>query len=409
MVIDVRNQAGGVLTPAQRALMAQLEAARRMTLTELCTATGLPRSTAANSIARLLDNGLVREHDPIPSTRGRPSRTYSLTVAPGPIAVVVAAAHGTLVGIIELDGRVLAQVEGETLAGDADSRMPHQALASLDEAIRSAGIAAGDLSLAVVGLPGPSRFDTQPADPSVSQDLGQLWLRRFQLWGGAPADRVISRHLGRPTYSENDANLGALGEAMAGAGADSDVVLFVNLAYGTGGGLVIHGRPHRGRSRLAGEIGHLHTDDGGQLCVCGARGCFWQTRSIPALLDELAATHHRPFTLADIRDAAERDEPDVVRALVGFGHALGRHLADAVVFIDPDVVVLDGALGAAAQPIADGVRESVNRYAPPAMARGVQIMPGKLGTAAALHGAAALAHREGLIGQVIQREPLHRS
>jgi hypothetical protein len=36
-------------------------------------------------------------------------------------------------------------------------------------------------------------------------------------------------------------------------------------------------------------------------------------------------------------------------------------------------------------------------------------MPGKLGTAAALHGAAALAHREGLIGQVIQREPLHRS
>ncbi len=384
--------------------MAQLEAARTLTLTELSVTTGLPRSTAAYWIERLLDDGAVQEHEPLPGARGRPSRAFSLTVEPGPIAVIVAAAHGTSAGVIGLNGQVLAQIEGEAPVGDAASLLPTQALHCVDEAIRAAGMAADQLSLAVVGLPGPSRFDPQPANPRlIDRDAGQVWLRRFQLWGGTYADRVIAQHLGRPSYSENDANLAALGEATVGAGAGSDVVLFINLAYGTGGGLVIEGRLHRGRNRLAGEIGHLHTADNGQLCVCGARGCFWLKHSIPALLDELTATHHRPFTLADISDAAERDEPDVVRTLAGFGHALGRHLADAVVFIDPDVIVLDGVLGAAARPIADGVRDSVNRYAPPAMARGVRIVPGALGATATLHGAVALVHREGLLHQVSTR------
>jgi predicted NBD/HSP70 family sugar kinase len=381
----------------QRALVAELQAAGRLTLTELCASTGLLRSTAANTMARLVDEGVVREHGPRVGTRGRPSRTYSLSQPPGPVAVVVAAANATLVGLITLDGRVLAQHEGEALAVGADGCVPDQALASLDEVLRSAGIAPSSLSLAVVGLPGPSTFEREPTGRPVSDDAGERRTLRLQLWSGDPAHHLVSRHLGRPTYGENDANLAALGEATAGAGRDHHSVLFVNLAHGTGGGLVLGGRLHRGRSRLAGEIGHLHTDDRGPLCVCGARGCFWQNRSIPALLAELGRTHHRPFTLAAVGDAVAGDESDVVRALVGFGHALGRHLADAVVFLDPDVVVIDGSLGAAAQPIIDGVRESVHRYAPPRMARGVRIVPGELGAAAFMQGAAALAHREGLL------------
>jgi predicted NBD/HSP70 family sugar kinase len=399
-MIDVSGQGRDGQASVQRTLLTQLEAARDRTLTELCDDTGLARSTAAYWLARLVDEGLVEEHEPRPGSRGRPSRTFSLTVEPGPIAVIVAAAHGTFIGVVRLDGHVLAELEGAALAGDAGSRLADPALDAVDRSLRIAGVTAEQLSLAVVGLPGPSRFDAQPVDPESLSPVGQSWLQRFQLWGGVPAHEVIARHLGRPAYTENDANLAALGEATAGAGAGNDVVFFVNLAYGTGGGLVIHGRLHRGRSRLAGEIGHLHTADGARLCVCGARGCFWLTHSIPALLDELSSTHHRSLTLSDIRDAAERDDADVVRALVGFGHALGRHLADAIVFVDPDVIVLDGALGAAAEPIADGVRESVNRYAPPAMARGVQIVPGLLGTNAALHGAVALVHREGLIQHV---------
>jgi predicted NBD/HSP70 family sugar kinase len=222
-------------------------------------------------------------------------------------------------------------------------------------------------------------------------------LRRFQLWDGRPAGSVIAEHLRCPTYSENDANLAAAGEAASGAGAGFGTVLFVSLAFGTSAGLVSNGRLHRGRTGLAGEIGHLHAVDNGQLCQCGGRGCFWLSTSIPALLEELAAAHHQQFTVGDISAAARRDQPGVVRALVGFGYALGRRLADAVVVLDPDAIVIDGALGDAALPIVEGVSQAVHRYAPPAMARELPIIPGTLGVAAPLVGAAALARVEGLL------------
>jgi predicted NBD/HSP70 family sugar kinase len=153
---------------------------------------------------------------------------------------------------------------------------------------------------------------------------------------------------------------------------------------------------HRGRTGLAGEIGHLHTSDDGRLCECGARGCFWQTRSIPALLDEMSALHHRTFTLQDLSESAARGEPDVVRALRGLGEALGRRLADAVVFLDPDIVIVDAALGGAADAITDGIRIAVHRCAPAEMVRGLAITTGDLGGTAHVHGALALARTHGL-------------
>jgi predicted NBD/HSP70 family sugar kinase len=134
--------------------------------------------------------------------------------------------------------------------------------------------------------------------------------------------------------------------------------------------------------------------DDGRLCECGARGCFWQTLSIPALLEELSAVRGRKVTIADVSEGVARDELDVVRALRGFGEALGRRLADAVVFLDPDVIVLDSALQDAADVVAEGVRVAVRRCAPPAMVRGLPIVPGLLGNHAHIHGALGLARTE---------------
>jgi predicted NBD/HSP70 family sugar kinase len=375
----------------------------RASIAELSAATGLPRSTVAHSVATLLQVGLVHQHPAQAGARGRPSRRFSLRDQPGPIAVVVAAAHGTECGVVTTDGTVLAQRSGPPLNGDADGRLSRPALELLDEALADAGASPGDISLAVVGLPGPSTF------PRASGPLDELalssrmqHLRRFQVWDGRPAGNALSQHLGRPTYSENDANLAAAGEAVSGAGAGLNTVMFISLAFGTSAGLVINGRLHRGRTGLTGEIGHLHSVDNGQLCQCGGRGCFWLSTSIPALLEELAAAHHQRFTVADISDAARRDQHDVVRALVGFGHALGLRVADAVVVLDPDAIIIDGALGDAAGPIVEGVRGSVNQYAPPAMARDLPIVAGSLGIRAALVGAAAVARVEGLLELTVE-------
>jgi predicted NBD/HSP70 family sugar kinase len=255
------------------------------------------------------------------------------------------------------------------------------------------------LSMIVVGLPGPSGFASRPGAAVREGHTPSGHLRRFRTWDGRSPVELLSERFDCPVHIENDANLAALGEVVSGAASGLDTVLHISLAHGTGAGLVIGGRLHRGRSGLAGEIGHLHADDEGRLCQCGARGCFWHTRSVPALLDALGDAHGRAFTETDIALAAAEDDQDVVRALLGFGHALGRRLADAVVFIDPDAIVVDGSLGAASEVIAEGVHEAIRRYAPPTMARSTQIMVGTLGVRAPLLGAVGLARGEGLFNR----------
>jgi glucokinase len=73
---------------------------------------------------------------------------------------------------------------------------------------------------------------------------------------------------------DNDANVGGLGEAVHGAGAGYDPLLYVTLSTGIGGGIIAGGDVYRGADSYAGEIGHLTIRPEGPECLCGARGCL---------------------------------------------------------------------------------------------------------------------------------------
>jgi predicted NBD/HSP70 family sugar kinase len=376
------------LTGTERAVLRALSDGRQRTVAELCAELSAARSSVVHALNSLRTAGAVAEHSSGRSARGRPARGWSVAASPGPLAVVLAAAHGFLAGVVRPDGEVLAAVHGA-----ADFTAPAGALELLDRALADAGVTHQQIELAVLGLPGPSMFARTPG----LDTLGGSHLRRFRDWDGRPAADVVGEFIDRPVFCENDANLAALGEAVYGDVAGLHTVLHISLTHGTGAGLVIGGRLHRGGSRLAGEVGHLHVDDAGQLCECGARGCFWQSTSIPALLNELAMAHGRTFTVSDLDAAAALGELEIVRALRGFGRSLGRRVADFVVFLDPQAIVVDCTLGAASDVIADGIREAVDQYAPPMMAASVKISSGSLGASAHLKGAAALVRTEHLL------------
>ena len=82
---------------------------------------------------------------------------------------------------------------------------------------------------------------------------------------------------------ENDANCFALAEARLGAGKNSNIVFGVIMGTGVGGGIIIDGKIHHGRTNIAGEWGHHCLHDEGNGCYCGNRGCVETYISGPAL------------------------------------------------------------------------------------------------------------------------------
>lgn len=91
----------------------------------------------------------------------------------------------------------------------------------------------------------------------------------------------------------NEAQLSLSAEALRHPElAATEGGIYIYLAHGVGGGLLLRGSVHRGASNCAGEVGHMVVDPAGPLCHCGHRGCFETFVSInPVVRDyELRAT-----------------------------------------------------------------------------------------------------------------------
>src|SRR6266536_1993168 len=68
-----------------------------------------------------------------------------------------------------------------------------------------------------------------------------------------------------PVFVDNDANVGALGEAAHGAGKRFNPVFYVTLGRGVGGGLVVDGRIYHGAGPGESELGHVRLDRNGTI------------------------------------------------------------------------------------------------------------------------------------------------
>jgi hypothetical protein len=64
--------------------------------------------------------------------------------------------------------------------------------------------------------------------------------------------------------------------------------------------------------------------------------------------------------------------------------------------LDPAAVVVDSSLGAATDPVIDGIRESIDRFAAPEVADSVRVVPGQLADRAEILGAVALLRQRSL-------------
>ena len=150
----------------------------------------------------------------------------------------------------------------------------------------------GDTVALGVGVPAAVDFDSGEAKSGVNVPLT-----------GVPVRKLLSERLGIPVYVDNDANCAAIAEAHDENGrlVVPDLVMFT-VGTGVGGGLVLGGRPYRGATGAAAEMGHqligLHLEDDVPEPPAG-----WPK---PGSLEALAAGR----ALGDIaeRIAAEHDD-----------------------------------------------------------------------------------------------------
>jgi len=241
-------------------------------------------------------------------------------------------------------------LEGDDVV--ADGRLETRAAQGPDAVVRrlvSVDAAAGPVDTVGIGVPG--LFDAERGVATFLPNLPGDW-EKVELTAR------VADALGAPAALINDARAFALAESTLGAARDCDTAVFVAVGTGVGGGIMVGGRFHEGRAGRAGEVGHLTIAEKGPQCTCGNRGCLE----------------------AFVREALG------ARRLRRAGQLLGLGVANAIVLLAPDLVVIGGGVGSVGEKLLAPVRQEVARRV--FVSVPVEIVRGELGVKAGAIGAA---------------------
>lgn len=353
-----------------------------LTQAEIARATGLSAATVSNIVRELRDTGTVQVKTT--SAGGRRARSVSLSGDAG-IVVGVDFGHSHLrVAVGNLAHQVIAE---EAVPMDVDASAAQgfdQAERLVGRLVEATGIGPEKVIGVGLGVPGP--IDVE------SGVLGSTAI--LPGWGGVKPREEMAGRLGMEVHVDNDANLGALGELVWGAGRGVGDLAYIKVASGVGAGLVIGGRIYRGPGGTAGEIGHITLDESGAVCRCGNRGCLETFTSAGHMLALLAGSHSRDLTVPRMVQLAAEGDPGCRRVIADAGRHVGMGVANLCNLLNPRRVVLGGDLAEAGELVLGPIRESVSRYAIPSAARQLSVVPGALGGRAEVLGALALVLSE---------------
>lgn len=313
---------------------------------------------------------MVADTGTAPSTGGRRATFVDFAPSLGCVLAVDIGAINVRIAAADVGGRIAARRSYATREVAGGRRLRRAVAAALDELADAA-----DGPVLAVAVAVPAIVDPRTGRATLSTVPG--WPE------GEPARWV--EHYGAPVLVENEANLAAVGEAARGSGRGARSVLFVAVGAGVGAGLVVNGSLYRGSTGAGGEIGFL--------VRCGLDS---QTRLEDAAAAPAIARRYRELSGAGDVDAEvvfERAAAGDERAravLAETVRELAIGIANAVLVVDPEVVVVGGGLGAAGPALIDPLREEI-RPLVPHMPR---VVGAELGPEAALVGCAVWAARD---------------
>jgi glucokinase len=232
----------------------------------------------------------------------------------------------------------------------------------------------------------------------VNWQTGQI-CRSHQIegWLEFPLASWLGSLAKAPVHIDNDANLGALGEASCGGGIGFNPVFYVTLGSGVGGGLVLDGKVYHGSLPGESEIGHVRLDRLGTLVESRCSG--W---AVDAKI-RAAIAKHRDSALAKCIGTASAQEAKFLSAALSqndpLAAAILEETADDLAFglshvvhlFHPQIIVLGGGLSLVGEPLRAAVERLLPRFIMEAFAPGPRIALAQLAEDSVPVGALCLA------------------
>ncbi len=309
------------------------------------------------------------------------------------------------IGIVDDQGHQVAFTKIPTEQELGPQSAAERSSAALTQLVADLGLSSA--SVVRVGLATPGPMDLQAG---ILLQPGNL-----PAWHHSPVRDLFSTACELQVTYANDANAAAFGEFWSGAGATARDMVLVTLGTGVGGGIIINERLLVGAHGAGGELGHIVIDcaddapnntlnlRGTLEGYVGSYGVLARVRK--ALTDSPAVSSlgeipDEDLTPLAVANAAETGDAIAMRVVMDTAKFLAIGLATAIHTVDPQSVVIGGAMtfGGAGHPLGEKflseLRAQTNIRILESLRNNISIDFARLGGDAGFIGAAGLARQE---------------
>ena len=196
------------------------------------------------------------------------------------------------------------------------------------------------------------------------------------------------------------------GEHLKGCVKGEKDIIFVNISWGLGIGIIIDGKVYMGKSGFSGEFGHINVFDNEILCHCGKKGCLETEASGSALhrilleriangessiLSERIKKKKEALTLDEIIAAVNKEDLLCIEIVEEIGQKLGRQIAGLISIFNPELVIIGGTLSLTGDYIIQPIKTAVRKYSLNLVNKDTVIIASKLREKAGVVGACLMA------------------
>ena len=220
-----------------------------------------------------------------------------------------------------------------------------------------------------------------------------------------PLADVLAEKIGYKVTIDNDTRAMTYGEYMQGCVKGEKDIIFVNVSWGLGIGIIIDGKIYNGKSGFSGEFGHISTYDNEIICHCGKKGCL-ETEASGSALYRIFLEHiqngessiisdrniqDHPLTLDEIIAAVNKEDVLCIEIVEEIGQKLGKQIAGLINIFNPELVIIGGTLSLTGDYLTQPIKTAVRKYSLNLVNKDSIILTSKLKDKAGIVGACMLA------------------
>lgn len=246
-------------------------------------------------------------------------------------------------------------------------------------------------------------------------------------WGDIKLKEIIEKKIGLPAFIENECRIQAIAEKRYGLGKNIKNFVCVETGTGIGTGVFIDNKLMVGNKGMAGEVGHIITNLGGnRVCHCGNVGCLETLCSTTSLLEDIENDIKKSGKSSDYKKGGLKLEDlfvlygqgdeIVTRNVDNNAEYLGIGISNTIKMFNPELVIIHGEVIKFGERYLKKVKDSVSKNTFPKVKDDYNIRFSEMGDNVGIIGAATIVfdnifdlENSNIAGHYIIKKNLSRS